>query len=82
MVILESDIIYSIYVSKEYEEKAKALELSQWNEKLRQDNLKLDINVNSENNQLCPACNTFVGIDVKECPSCGLVLKITDNPIF
>jgi len=69
---------YSIYVSKEYEEKAKALEHSQWTEELMQDNLKQDFNVNSENNQYCPACNAFVGIDAKECPSCGLFLTITE----
>jgi len=68
--------LYNIYVSKEDEEKAIALEHSQWNKVLEQDNLKLDVNVNSYNNQCCPACNTFVGIDAKECPSCGLFLTI------
>jgi hypothetical protein len=69
---------YSIYVSKEYEEKARALEHAQWTEELAQDNLKQDIILNTENNQYCPACNAFVGIDAKECPSCGLFLSVTE----
>jgi RNA polymerase subunit RPABC4/transcription elongation factor Spt4 len=69
---------YSIFVSKEYEEKARALEHAQWTEELAQDNLKQDIILNKENNQYCPACNGFVGIDAKECPSCGLFLSVTE----
>ncbi|MBK7500310.1 MAG: hypothetical protein IPI19_14805 [Ignavibacteriales bacterium] len=34
--------------------------------------------MNTENNQYCPACNAFVGIDAKECPSCGLFLSVTE----
>ena len=69
---------YSIYVSKEYEKKARALEHSLWTEELEQDNLKQEIILNTENNQYCPACNAFVGIDAKECPSCGLFLSTTE----
>jgi len=69
---------YSIYVSKEYEEKARALEHSLWTKELEQDNLKQVIILNKENNQYCPACNAFVGIDAKECPSCGLFLSVTE----
>ena len=69
---------YAIYVSKEYEEKARALEHSLWTKELEQDNLKQVIILNKENNQYCPACNAFVGIDAKECPSCGLFLSVTE----
>jgi RNA polymerase subunit RPABC4/transcription elongation factor Spt4 len=69
---------YSIYVSSGNEQKARELEHSQWTKEINQDNLKLDFNVNSENNQNCPACNAFVGIDAKECPSCGLFLTIIE----
>jgi rubrerythrin len=69
---------YSIYVSKEHEEKARALEHSLWTEELEQDNLKQEIILNTENNQYCPACNAFVGIDAKECPSCGLFLSANE----
>jgi hypothetical protein len=64
--------LYGIYVRSEDESKARHLDDQYWKSLVEREN-KPPVS-DSMNHQICPACNTWAGVDTKECPSCGLFL--------